>query len=260
MISDERLSKLQEYKYPPVPSNCLGLEFEFISQIGLTDFCELVSNSPIEKFSQVKKDGSLRPTMNYPYGLELVCCISEKKYITFIPEIIQTIKQAKSTVNKSCGFHVHIDMRNRDYKSVYNNFYRCQAVLFAMNPMNRFEGNGVGDGGGFAKKSKYNTTRDAMLAESMPNMKARYKGINIASVGRHNTLEIRIHSGTLNFEKVNNWLQIILAIANYDDLILHNIISPCVFCTCFGLDDEMFQYIDKRINRFCNQKLIEEEE
>jgi len=42
----------------------------------------------------------------------------------------------------------------------------------------------------------------------------RHYGINTVSYHKYKTLEVRIHSGTINAEKINNWIETLLTIVS----------------------------------------------
>lgn len=43
---------------------------------------------------------------------------------------------------------------------------------------------------------------------------SRYKGINVRSVSKHKTLEIRISEGTTNSKRISYWVKTLLTIVN----------------------------------------------
>lgn len=47
--------------------------------------------------------------------------------------------------------------------------------------------------------------------------RSRYYKINIEAYWRHKTVEFRHHSGTIEFEKISNWIQILNRLINFSE-------------------------------------------
>ncbi len=125
-------------------------------------------------------------------------------------------------VNRSCGYHLHIDARDLYWPElcgilIVGNV--TEKVLYDMMPKSRRKSN-------WCRKSKIKTDRileiksdkdfiDSWYEHSSserPNMgkyhDSRYHGINMHSRVYLGTIEFRHHSGTTDKEKIKNWITI----------------------------------------------------
>ena len=109
-----------------------------------------------------------------------------------------------SKTNNSCGMHVHVDMRGRNPKRAYKNLFEAQPILYAMCPSYRLQKDGY----------SVPTTDYLPFEEKGAKECVRYSGINKASFNLHKTLEVRIHSGTLNASKIIFWAKLLVKIAD----------------------------------------------
>lgn len=130
--------------------------------------------------------------------------------------------------NKSCGFHVHYDARNLDettIKKIYTVLSVFQETFYNMLPPSRKESR-------YCRPVKDNYRKlfgtkfdyfwyDCEETKLLTNMKVdkynatRYVGINFHSLAQHNTVENRMHSGTINFVKIRNWILINQILIDY---------------------------------------------
>ncbi len=139
----------------------------------------------------------------------------------------------KYSVNKSCGLHVHIETKPEVelLKKMYCFYSKFEGLFFAMLPKSRQENKfcakfneldkysykevlDVKDLRGF-KKLFYE--RAGFYPKFNYGHKKRYCWINFHSIFYRGTLEIRAHSGTINAEKIKNWIQMHLIIKEYLD-------------------------------------------
>ena len=105
-------------------------------------------------------------------------------------------------VNDSCGLHVHLDQRGRSGKqsqTSFRNLVLSQAFLYAMVPVKRIQNQ-------YCRPLETTSITHALDQE-------RYKGVNVQALKAHKTLEVRLHSGTTNADKLINWTKILDAIA-----------------------------------------------
>lgn len=108
-------------------------------------------------------------------------------------------------VNKSCGLHVHHDIRSLNEPSVLNlfkSFAKSEAAIDGMMPASR-RGNG-------ARHVRTLKNKGIGAATSMNDLRrrlgTRYLKLNFESYWRQGTVEFRHHSGTIDFEKISNWI------------------------------------------------------
>lgn len=194
-------------KYPSDDGRYVGIEMEIISKLDHNAICHAIAKADLESYVNVKDDGSIHRTSAHPHTHELAILAKEKD----IPRIIKSvckILHGNTSVNKSCGLHVHLDMRNRNVDVAYTNLFSAQALLYAMCPKTRLENSFCKPTNAYRKMNDASRTSD------------RYLGINAASFHKHKTIEIRIHSGTVNAFKIINWVKLLVQIADKPDTVV----------------------------------------
>lgn len=137
--------------------------------------------------------------------------------------VLDTVRRAGGTVDKSCGLHVHIGMgrasgatimkvvdlyasnrRNIEKlvaRSRWNNFY-CQP----MNHTDAFDRD-------TARYSDFrNSTNASVMKRLASDIYSRYRVVNLKSYAKYGTIEFRQHQGTLNGNKMAAWVEFLFAL------------------------------------------------
>jgi hypothetical protein len=130
------------------------------------------------------------------------------------------LKRLKAKINKSCGLHVHFDAKQMSLtgmKNLWNNYQTLEGSIDAFLPISRRESNNrfcqpLRSVISTAKVNAATSKRD--LATKMPT---RYGKLNLQSYLRHETVEFRHHSGTIEFEKINNWILFCHSLAEFSE-------------------------------------------
>jgi len=94
-------------------------------------------------------------------------------------------------VNRSCGFHVHLDCRGKGESEVWALCKKVNAWLYALRelvPESRREN----------EYCKFGASRTD-----------RYRAVNFMSFREHGTLEVRLHSGTVDYTKIISWIRLL---------------------------------------------------
>ena len=158
-------------------------------------------------------------------GLELVSPVLEGEAgIEEVRIAAAALEAAGAKVDKRCGLHVHFDARTMSLKAVKNLFklwLKFEDVLDTFQPPSR-RGNAntycrtnldhsiIDAGNHRGQCSEMFQKIDA--CRSMEQMKqlypCRYRKLNIHSYFRHQTLEVRHHSGTTDPAKITNWVRL----------------------------------------------------
>jgi hypothetical protein len=122
-------------------------------------------------------------------------------------------------VNRSCGLHVHFDATDtdwRDLRAIGLVMYKVEQHLFKMLPPSRTNSNWCRKVDmGFKRLVECDNESDFVEAWYQDNSinrekynDSRYHGLNIHARFYLGTIEFRYHSGTLNYEKISNWIYI----------------------------------------------------
>lgn len=162
-------------KYPTDPAPHLGVELECIAPDSLI-FKALRAQGRIPC-----SDGSLSGL-----GCEFKLCLAAKTAISKVPRFAGRLASLGATVNSSCGLHVHLDARGvtQERKSLFLKWLeKIQDWLFSLMPPSR---------------------RCSTYCRRLPET-GHYAWANKTDF---NTIEIRIHGGSLNPHKIAGWLNV----------------------------------------------------
>ena len=114
-------------------------------------------------------------------------------------------------VGKSCGLHVHVDIRDFSGTAIKRLgllLLQVEPVLYAMLPQDR-AGRGMCRPLSIHRTKLMNALSDNQIDSAWwSNQTGRHIGANLMARSEHGTVEFRYHSGTLNAEKVLHWLRI----------------------------------------------------
>lgn len=262
-----------ETKRPPEEFKGLwrSIEFEalFTSEKALNDFVRDVRVKGYTKLVTVKKDNSLRPDEDDKNALIKEVCVSYKagdedvlRYVCAAMDS-PALRAAnggvgRAYVNNTCGTHVHFDMRvvpgastpqeaEKQVKQYGARLARCVPALKMMLP-----------------KSRRNNQFCLNVINEMPRVgapdmgpnhidKERYVFINMKSYRRFETIEVRGHSGTLNAEKILNWIALcdkIMTTRIRFKSETHEIRNPLDLIRAYKLDDNLSKYVQGRFTQF----------
>ncbi len=218
--------------YVEVGKRAYAVEIECFPQNDRLAIC--AKNMPKEV--GITEDGSLHTDSSYAYGREIITPkMSGQLGKDLLKTICSELLKAKSTVNKSCGLHVHIDMT--DYinqpsieliKLVFLFYLAFEPVLFSYLPMSRRKNRYCLALSEFYHETEIVNARDREYLEALwyrDNSKqsreerkrqkydnSRYAGINFHSLFSKNNIEIRYHSGTIDHNKIDMWVKLHVAI------------------------------------------------
>lgn len=184
---------------------------------------------------QVAADGSLTHDDEY-FGVEFRVLVTLEDYSN-LKRLLAWIESMEGFVDKSCGLHVHMDARSTLYggskdavfqerMTLANNLNDSLPLLVAMQPDSRRENS----------YCKYGASEND-----------RYYMINLTSLDKHQTIEVRLHSGTVNLTKIINWVHILHSIRT-QALTLENYIAV--------LPNELVNYIAERLEKFGDKQAV----
>ena len=134
-------------------------------------------------------------------GYELV---SPKLYgengLDQIRTVCRVLAEQGARVNVTCGLHVHhdaADYKAKHFENVLRLYGRAESVLDSMMPKSRRENNNT-----------YCRSVDGIAGRIGYSRMGRYYKVNFESYQRHGTVEFRHHSGTIEADKIINWVLI----------------------------------------------------
>lgn len=167
-------------------------------------------NHSTRRHWKVVSDGSL----NGENSFELVSPILEGQAgMEELSKVCEVLETARVKINKSCGLHIHFDACNfglTQVKNMLHNYAAFEHEIDSFMPNSRRANNNT------YCKSIIGFDARIERANSIQQLagvfSSRYFKMNLQSYSRHNTIEFRQHSGTVEFMKISNWI-----------LFLHNL-------------------------------------
>ena len=209
-------------------SRRFGVEIEFLSTITTDQALASLRSAGI----QVEFEGYSHATTPHwkivadgSCGYELVSPVLEGEAgLEEVRIAAAALEAAGAQVDRRCGLHVHFDARTMSLKAVKNLFklwLKFEDVLDTFQPQSR-RGNAntycrtnLEDSIAGSEDHKNQCSRrfrSIDACRSIEQMKqlypCRYRKLYIHSYFRHQTLEVRHHSGTTDPEKITNWVRL----------------------------------------------------
>lgn len=245
---------LDENKRPRTEDRYLGIEIECIIPTD-SDIKKLML--PLAKYVSLAHDGSIDASefndesgcdcgdpddcsedhgSNQYEGREIRVLVKESELNTVLPKICSVLDEIGAKVNKSCGLHVHFDMRWANYEqrgTIYSKLYHSLPLLTQIVPKTR-------------RKNTYCTRN----RRSTPNYNGRrYKMINVASYNKHHTFEIRLFNSSTNAHKIINWINLLQGIMK-SEIYLRCPSSFKKAKALWGLSDGLVAWAEARKEKF----------
>jgi len=233
-------------KRPTDKDKHVGIEIEFYCKKNKKELAVYFLDAGLMKYITIKDDGSIHPEKAGFHSHEICVVCKETEYKDIVEKIgeILNLLEVDGQVNKTCGLHVHLDMRDRDKDKCFANLVQAQPILFQIVPENRRTNR-------FCKKAENKVFKDAVAA---PSGDARYRAINPHSYSRHGTLEIRLHSGSVNPIKINNWIELLLLIVNNTTEVTKGATTIKGFAKQYEVPKHLMEYMEVRSVKFANGK------
>ena len=132
-----------------------------------------------------------------------------------VRNVCNALAGAGARINKTCGFHVHIgaeQMTDFQYISVFVNYMYLQPIIDKFMPLSRVDSQWARNMSRHAAALESCTTKAAVY----PALNfSRYWAVNPHAYSRHKTVEFRQHNGTVEYEKIYNWLMFLLQLCEF---------------------------------------------
>lgn len=209
-----------------------GVELEFISRISreqmigeIYDYTgvRVITASYYDKDTtkwRLKNDGSISARGTYRYGMELVTPIlKDETDLDTLARVIHVLDMF-GKVNVSCGMHVHTDITDAEQQPLKKLMKYFAKYEHGMNQLIANSRRGASNC--YCKDHFRNETKlydifgklnayskKGLIDKSYFNIRGKW---NFQNYWRHGSVENRAHQGTLNAEKVCNWVRLTQAI------------------------------------------------
>jgi len=144
-------------------------------------------------------------------GFEVVSPIlSGNEGLAEVQKVSDALVSAGATVEKDCGFHVHVDARDLNGLTIANiltRYAKYETQIDAFMPKSRRENNNRFCASVVGLASRFqNLGMDASNRSVAGMVSNRYYKLNLCSFVRHGTVEFRQHSGTVEARKMIPWI------------------------------------------------------
>lgn len=239
---------LYRRKYPTTSKNYIGIEIEclIINSISEQELPNKLIEAGLQWNVHLGQDGSVvdntwRPIYNQyytcvnwktkPIGTELRILVEESEFDSVLDKVCRILKECKAYVNNTCGLHIHLDMRNRDYELAFKNLYKMQTTMLKTQPKHR-------------KNNKF--CRKVKSLKEMSTSRSRYKTINPLSYKDMRTIEVRLHEGTIDYNDIKNWSQFLINIVDTKEPITKVVKG----FKSLPLSEQIKEYLNARIKKY----------
>ncbi len=193
-----------------------GIELEIVHR-NKTKLCEAIRRRGIacsvEGYNHItRRHWKIVSDASVHGGYELVSPVLKGiEGLDEVKLVCEALEEVGATVNKTCGFHAHFgtdDFKEaiNVWRNLYINYATLESDIDAFMPQSRR--NNI-----YCKTLKVNNWKEKMQSaqtlvdlERIITGRTRYFKLNSQSYWRHGTVEFRQHSGTIEFEKIKNWL------------------------------------------------------
>ncbi len=251
--------------------NALGIEIECImpNEYSREDINARIKSMRIKNVT-IKGDGSITDFDDSEFSALEFTIITDIHDMTNLKALCELLKDMGAYVNKTCGLHVHLDCRDviNMANSLYPNEYdkrnryiknqdtlRANRLVWALPLLTKM------------LPSSRLTNRFCKYGKSSGRSRnSRYFMVNTRSLSVHNTIEVRAHSGTIDFTKISEWARICFSVSRATGARYKSIAPITDFATLMQgirtlkdkvrLDNSSLDYMLKRIQQF-NPKLLE---
>lgn len=196
---------IKEQKAPKTTDNYVGIEIEMLAPKSIGEMQKEFIKARLHRYVNIGTDASIHCETEGFNPMELRICLPENILESKLREICEVLKKNDCYANRSCGMHVHLDMRQRDPELCYRNLFRVQDIMLAVQPASR-------------RNNRYclpNTKAELKLRDfdGDGGNATRRLAINTQSYNKNNmrTIEVRIHEGATKFKDVSNWVKFLVA-------------------------------------------------
>jgi hypothetical protein len=172
--------------------------------------------------------------------MELRILVKESELESKLKEICAVLRKNDCYSNRSCGMHVHLDMRNRDAELCYKNLFNVQDLMLASQPIARRSNT----------YCKPNTDKALKLSQFKTG--ERYKVINTDSYEKHSTIEIRLHEGATKFKDIYNWVKFLVDTVNQKKVFKKEVKTIDDLTEMDYTDIKILNHLDERIQEYAS--------
>lgn len=178
-----------ERKFPKDEDKHIGIEIEFISNVERETIAKYIAAEELDNVN-IGTDGSVDDG-GVDDGYEMRICCKQSEVKDVMDKVSKILKKVKAKVNDTCGLHIHLDMRNRSYRSALIKLIAAQDFLFSLVEPQRKENR-------YCRKVLSSRNKQHYNAINGPEAYQKYK-----------TIEVRMHHGTVDCNDIVMWIRVL---------------------------------------------------
>lgn len=181
----------------------------------------------------VKQDGSLSDD-DGRVGVEVTVLFDASHGFDKLQKVCKVLNDFGAVINDTCGLHVHLDQQGKstgESLSIGKRIGKFLPILSRLVPSSR-------------RRNNYCKLSVSGLDGS------RYHAVNMTSLSKHRTIEVRLHSGTTDARKIESWVKLLRAIVESKLRFQGNVSSFQAMIDILRLSDELVEYFDRRFQKF----------
>lgn len=209
------------------------------------DYCESLAklfDALSLKGDSVTEDGSLEygPKGHFGAEIQVMFPISNPAPLKRVIEVLTFLK---ATVNKNCGLHVHVDLRNlsskSDRKKVFEQVEYSLPILGALIEPYRCD-------------SEYSSIYQTDVSDSHNKESALV-------LHWLKTLEFRLHQGSVNYDEILAWVKVCYAVTHSKELkktLPPRSLQELAYFT--NLDDQVMKILNKKYSQSRSDSISKE--
>lgn len=142
----------------------------------------------------VREDGSVDSSEG---GVEICMLFDASNGFKKLEKLCKVLNDMGATVTHKCGLHIHLNQHGMDSEGAMKLGKSMEKFLPVISR--------------FMPESR----RENDFCRLQACDRERYSAINLCSFKKFGTIEYRLHTGTTNFEKIRNWIQLLIHLEDY---------------------------------------------
>jgi hypothetical protein len=227
---------------PVTDARYIGIEMEMGIKCDRAHLATLFGEAALHGQVMIKSDGSINSLPSGYEAVELNLCAPHDIIDSVVDRVTAILARddVKAVANKSCGLHVHLDVRGKpmaDTQAGFDRLMSIQSILYGMQPKSRQDNT-------YCLKAK---TRSIVRGVS------RYQGLNAQSIWKYSTVEVRLHSGTTDATKVKNWVELLTRVFYSDRVAPQRALRKLdSLPKYFNVPTRLMEYVVERTRKFAN--------
>lgn len=132
-------------------------------------------------------------------------------------KVADALEGINCKIRRTCGFHCHVgadDLNGASFRTLAELYRSNERAIDSVQPNSR-----RGNNNQYTKGLRAGSLAHADTARAVQGVisrgGSRYCKLNLTSVMRHGTVEFRQHSGTVDADKIENWIRFCIAAVEY---------------------------------------------